>query len=49
MVVLLPKCGKDYRGIFLVEVMWKVMAAILNLQLTTSINFHNLLHGFWGG
>ena len=33
----------------LVEVMWKVVAAILNLRLTASITFHNLLHGFWAG
>ena len=29
--------------------MWKVVAAILNLRLTASINFHNFLHGFWAG
>ena len=48
-VVLLPKGKKDYRGIFLVEVMWKVAAAILNLRLTASINFHDFLHIFWAG
>ena len=29
-VVPIPKGEKDYRGIVLVEVMWKVVAAILN-------------------
>ena len=29
-VVLISKGKKDYRGIGLVEVMWKVLAAILN-------------------
>ena len=29
-VVLIPKGKTDYRGIGLVEVMWKVVAAILN-------------------
>ena len=29
--------------------MWKVVASILNRQLTTSITFHNLLHRFWEG
>ena len=29
-VVLIPKGKKDYRGIGLVEVLWKVVAAILN-------------------
>ena len=28
------------------EVVWKVVAAILNLRLTTSVTFHNFLHGF---
>ena len=49
MVVLLPKCGKDYRGIFLVEVTWKAVAAILNFRLTASITFHEFLHGFRAG
>ena len=40
---------KNYRVIGLVEVMWKVVAAILNLRLTASITFHNILHGFWVG
>ena len=40
---------KDYRGIGLVEVMWKVAATILNRRLMASITFHNFLHGFWAG
>ena len=48
-LVLIPKGVKDYRGIGLVEVMWKVVAAILNLRLTASITFHYFLHGFWAG
>ena len=39
-VVLIPKGGKDYGGIGLVEVMWKEVAAILNLRLKASITFH---------
>ena len=39
----------DYRGIGVVELMWKVVAEILNLRLTASITFHNFLHGFWAG
>ena len=46
-VVLIPKGGGDYYGIGRVEVVWKVMAVILNFLLTTSIDFHNVLHGFW--
>ena len=35
--VLIPKGEKDYRGINLVEVMWKVVAVILNRRFTSSI------------
>ena len=48
-MVLIPKWEKDYRGIGLVEVMWKVVAAILNRRLTASITYHNFQHGFWAG
>ena len=40
---------KDYQGIGLVEVMRKVMAAILNRRFTAFINYHNFLHGFRAG
>ena len=43
-VVLIPKGGKDCRGIGLVQVMWKVVAAILNCRLTASITYHNFLN-----
>ena len=45
-VVLIPKGGKYYRGIGLVEVMWKVVAVILNQHFTSSITYHDGLHGF---
>ena len=45
-VLLIPKGKKDYRGIDLVEVMWKVVADILNRRLTASITFHDFLHCF---
>ena len=48
-VVLIPRGKKDYRGIGLVEVMWKVVAAILNRRFTASITYHNFLHGFQAG
>ena len=48
-VVLITKGEKDYRGIGLVEVMWKVVAGILNRRLTASISFHNFLHCFRAG
>ena len=48
-VVLIPKGRKEYRGIGLVEVMWKVVAAIFHLQLMTAITYHEFLHGFRAG
>ena len=48
-VVLTYKGGKGYRGIGLVEVMWKVVVEILNFRLADSITFHDFLHKFWAG
>ena len=48
-VVLIPKGKGDYRGIGLVEVIWKVVAVILNRRFTSSITFHDVLHGFRAG
>ena len=48
-VVLISKGKGYYHGIDLVEVMWKVVAAILNHRLTASINYHDFLHGFRAG
>ena len=49
LVVLILKGKKEYRGIGLVEVMWKAVAAILNQRFTASINYHDFLHGFRAG
>ena len=48
-VFLIPKGKKDYRGIGLVEVMWKVVVAILNHRFKASITYHDALHGFRAG
>ena len=48
-VVQIPKGGGDYRDIYLMEVVWKVVAMINNLQLTAPITFHDILHGFQAG
>ena len=45
-VILIPKGKKYYRGNGLVEVMWKVVAAILNRRFTDSITYHDVFHGF---
>ena len=38
-VVLIPKGRKEYRGIGLVEVMWKVVAVISHCRITASIAY----------
>ena len=43
------KEGWDYRGISLVEVVWKVVTVILNCRFADSINFHDVLHGLPAG
>ena len=48
-IVLIPKGKKDYRGIGLVEVMWKAVAEILNRRFTASITYHDFIHGFRAG
>ena len=48
-LVLIPKGRKGYRGVGIVEVMWKVVATILHLRLTTAITYHDFLHGFRAG
>ena len=48
-VVLIPKGKKEYRGIGLVEVTWKVVAAILHRWLTTAITYHDAHTRFLGG
>ena len=48
-VVLIPEGKKNYQDIGLVEVMWKVVAAIRNRHFTASITYHDDLHGFRAG
>ena len=48
-VVLMPKGERDYRGIVLAEVMWKVVAKFLNHRLTAFITLHGFLHRFRAG
>ena len=48
-VVLIPKGKREFRGIGLVEVTWKVVAVILHRRLTAGIKLHDALHGFREG
>ena len=45
-VVLLPKGGGQFRGIGLLESVWKLLTSILNRRMQRSIEFHDALHGF---
>ena len=49
MVVIPRGGGTNFRGIGLVEVMWKVISIIINRRLSSSIQFHDVLHGFHVG
>ncbi len=44
-VVLLPKGGGGYRGIGLMEPIWKVVEGIMDQRLNV-IEFHDCLHGY---
>ena len=43
-VVLIPKGGGDYRGIGLMEPMWKVLEIVMVSRMR-AIEFHDCLHG----
>ena len=50
MLVMIPKgVVTHFRGIGLVEVLWKVIPDIINLRISSSIQFHNTLHVFSAG
>ena len=48
-MVLIPKGGRVYICIGLVEVIWKVCMSIVNNRLQISITLHDTLHGFSKG
>ena len=46
-VVLIPKPGNnEFRGIGLLEIIWKLIELIINHRLAAKIKFHDALHGF---
>ena len=45
--VMIPKGGgTKFIGIGLVEVLWKAISGIINCRISSSIQFHDALHGF---
>ena len=50
MVLLIPRRGvKDFKGIVLVEILWKATNSIINRRLTTAVKYRNSLHGLRTG
>ncbi len=43
-VVLLPKGGSDYRGIDLLDAIWKVIEKVM-VPRFSALKLHNFLHG----
>ena len=48
-MVLIPKGKGEYRGIGLVEVLWKVCAVVVNCWLNRSVVIQDALHRFRSG
>ena len=49
-VVMIPKGGgTNFRVIGLVEVLWEAIFVIINCRISSSIQFHDALHGFCAG
>ena len=48
-LVLITKYNTDNRGISLLESLWKVVKAIIDTRLRSSISFQNILHVFHMG
>ena len=49
-VVMISKgVGTNFRGIGLVEVLWKAISRIINFRILSSIKFYDALHGFCVG
>ena len=45
-MVLLPKGSGGYRGIGLLELLWKLLTSIIDAQIKACVVFHDTLHGF---
>ena len=46
-MALIPKGSTDTWGIGLLETLLKVVEALIDTSLRTSIHFHNVIQGFW--
>ena len=46
MVMLIPKGGREYKGIGAMKGVWKIIDSIINKGLRGVIMFQNTLHSF---
>ena len=45
MVVLLPKGNGEYRGVRLIEVLWKIISGLNNHIIGVVVSYHDTLNG----
>ena len=45
-LVLIPKGNEYNQGINMIDVMWKVVEAIIDTRIKTLVTFHDILHVF---
>ena len=45
-LVLIPKANADNGGIRMLEIVWKVVEAVIDTQIKAVVQFHDVLHGF---
>ena len=45
-LVLIPKVNADNGGIRMLEIVWKVVEAVIDTQIKAVVQFHDVLHGF---
>ena len=48
-LIVVPKGNVDNQGLGILEVLWKVMEAIIDTRIKTAVTFHDFLQGFCAG
>ena len=48
-MILIPEGNLDTRGIGILEVLWKLMEAVIDTRINRILFFHYVHHGFRGG
>ncbi len=46
---LLPKPDSGVRGIGLLEIVWKIVEALIDTRIKFSVHLHEMIHGFRAG